>query len=99
MVSKFLARATSKCLFCEKSLEHTFFDLGIQQLWESFISSDRLNCMEPFYPLHTYVCGSCFLVQLQEYVSPKDIFYEIAYFSFSLPTLRSGWSMLGDMFR
>ena len=45
------------------------------------VSADRLNCMESFYPLHTYVCGSCFLVQLQEYVSPKAIFSEYAYFS------------------
>ncbi|HBH79776.1 MAG TPA: SAM-dependent methyltransferase, partial [Nitrospira sp.] len=37
--------------------------------------------MEAFYPLHAYVCGQCFLVQLQEYVSPGDIFSEYAYFS------------------
>ncbi len=37
--------------------------------------------MEPFYPLHTYVCDNCFLVQLEEYVCPKDIFSEYAYFS------------------
>jgi 2-polyprenyl-3-methyl-5-hydroxy-6-metoxy-1,4-benzoquinol methylase len=37
--------------------------------------------MEPFYPLHTYVCDNCFLVQLEEYVSPKEIFTEYAYFS------------------
>ena len=37
--------------------------------------------MEAFYPLHAYVCSNCFLVQLLEYVSPKDIFTEYAYFS------------------
>jgi SAM-dependent methyltransferase len=37
--------------------------------------------MEPFYPLHAYVCENCFLVQLREYVSPKEIFSEYAYFS------------------
>jgi SAM-dependent methyltransferase len=37
--------------------------------------------MEPFYPLHVYVCENCFLVQLQEYVSPENIFTEYAYFS------------------
>ena len=26
--------------------------------------------MEPFYPLHAFVCDECFLVQLEEYVSP-----------------------------
>jgi len=37
--------------------------------------------MEPFYPLHVFVCEKCFLVQLEEYVSPEDIFTEYAYFS------------------
>ncbi len=37
--------------------------------------------MERFYPLHAWVCESCFLVQLEEYVSPDQIFSDYAYFS------------------
>jgi SAM-dependent methyltransferase len=37
--------------------------------------------MEPFYPLHAFVCEKCFLVQLDEYVSREEIFTEYAYFS------------------
>jgi SAM-dependent methyltransferase len=37
--------------------------------------------MEPFYPLHAYVCDKCYLVQLGEFVSPSEIFGEYAYFS------------------
>ena len=37
--------------------------------------------MEPFYPLHAYVCGSCFLVQLAEFETPDRIFSDYAYFS------------------
>jgi SAM-dependent methyltransferase len=37
--------------------------------------------MERFYPLHAWVCGACFLVQLEEFVSPGDIFSDYAYFS------------------
>jgi hypothetical protein len=37
--------------------------------------------MEPFYPLHAYVCSECFLVQLEAYVSAEDIFSDYAYFS------------------
>ena len=37
--------------------------------------------MEAFYPLRVHVCERCFLVQLQEYVTPEDIFTEYAYFS------------------
>jgi SAM-dependent methyltransferase len=50
-------------------------------LCESYLSADQLNQMEEFYPLHVYVCSNCFLVQLQEYVSPEKIFSEYAYFS------------------
>ncbi len=50
-------------------------------LCESYVSKDHLNHMEPFYPLHIFVCESCYLVQLDEYVSPDHIFTEYAYFS------------------
>jgi SAM-dependent methyltransferase len=69
------------CRFCSSSLKHTFVDLGMSPLCESYLRPDQLNQMEPFYPLHVYVCEHCFLVQLQEYVSAEDIFTEYAYFS------------------
>jgi SAM-dependent methyltransferase len=50
-------------------------------LCESFLTAEQLNEMEPFYPLHVYVCEDCLLVQLQEYVRPETIFTEYAYFS------------------
>ncbi len=60
---------------------HTFVDLGMSPLCESYVSREQLNQMEAFYPLHVRVCAQCFLVQLQEYVSPEHIFSEYAYFS------------------
>ncbi|MCE7985806.1 MAG: methyltransferase domain-containing protein [Caldilinea sp. CFX5] len=69
------------CRFCNTPLRHTFVDLGMSPLCESYLSADQLNQMEPFYPLHVYVCEHCFLVQLEEYVSPTHIFTEYAYFS------------------
>jgi hypothetical protein len=69
------------CRFCKSSLHHTFVDLGMSPLCESYLRADQLNEMEPFYPLHVFVCEKCFLVQLEEYVSPDHIFSEYAYFS------------------
>jgi SAM-dependent methyltransferase len=69
------------CLSCGAPLRHTFVDLGMSPLCESFLGSAQLNRMEPFYPLHVYVCEECFLVQLEEFVSPEEIFTEYAYFS------------------
>lgn len=69
------------CRFCGTMLAHTFVDLGMSPLCESYLSADRLNQMEPFYPLHVYVCENCFLVQLEAYVTPEHIFSNYAYFS------------------
>jgi hypothetical protein len=70
-----------RCRFCGTSLSQTFVDLGMSPLCESFLTADQLDRMEPFYPLHVHVCGQCFLVQLQQYVTPAEIFSEYAYFS------------------
>ena len=69
------------CRFCKTELRHTFVDLGMSPLCESYLRPDQLNQMEAFYPLHVFVCDRCFLVQLQEYVNPENIFVEYAYFS------------------
>lgn len=69
------------CRFCKSSLQHTLVDLGMSPLCESFLKTDQLNQMEPFYPLKVYVCSECFLAQLEEYVKPEEIFTEYAYFS------------------
>lgn len=69
------------CRFCGTKLESTFVDLGMSPLCESFLPGEQLNQMEAFYPLHAYVCGSCFLVQLEAYVTPEHIFSDYAYFS------------------
>jgi hypothetical protein len=70
-----------ECRGCGATLRHTFVDLGMSPLCESFLEAGQLNQMEPFYPLHVWVCDACFLVQLEEYVDPREIFREYAYFS------------------
>jgi SAM-dependent methyltransferase len=72
---------SAQCRFCQAPLRHTFVDLGMSPLCESYLTSDQLNGMEPFYPLHVKVCAECFLVQLEQYVSAEHIFTEYAYFS------------------
>ena len=50
-----------------------FLDLGVSPLANSFIAQESSYKMEPFYPLHTFVCNSCLLVQLDEfgYLTPN----------------------------
>jgi SAM-dependent methyltransferase len=71
----------ARCLHCKAPLRHTFVNLGMSPLCESYVPLEKINSMEPFYPLHVYVCESCFLVQLEQYVAVEHIFTEYAYFS------------------
>ena len=69
------------CRLCGARLTHTFVDLGMSPLCESYVSSDALDQPEIFYPLHVRQCSSCLLVQLPAYVSGEEIFSDYAYFS------------------
>jgi SAM-dependent methyltransferase len=70
------------CRFCRAPLSRTFADLGVSPIANAFLSSAQLNKMEPFYPLHAYVCDTCLLVQLEDFEAPEHIFNDqYAYFS------------------
>jgi len=72
----------ASCRFCASPLEVTFCDLGMSPLSNSFLKPEQLARHEPFYPLRTWVCGKCWLVQLEEFEPPEHIFSaEYAYFS------------------
>jgi SAM-dependent methyltransferase len=70
-----------RCRFCNTPLTHTFVDLGMSPLCEDFVKPGKANEMERFYPLHVYVCSACYLVQLEEFVSPEVIYRDYSYFS------------------
>ena len=74
-------RMDARCRFCGSTSCRSFVDLGMSPLCESFLRRDQLNGMEPFYPLHVFVCEKCLLVQVQQYVGPAEIFSDYAYFS------------------
>lgn len=76
-----MTNTENKCRFCETPLEYTFVDLGVSPLANSYLKTEQLQQMEPFYPLHVYVCEGCYLVQLPVFESPEEIFSDYAYFS------------------
>jgi SAM-dependent methyltransferase len=69
------------CRFDGAPLSAVFADLGMSPLANSYLSSEQANGMEPYYPLRALVCEKCFLVQLEEYETPEQIFSDYAYFS------------------
>ena len=74
--------ARRRCRSCHSPLGQSFLDLGASPLCESFLSAEELHQPESFYPLHAFVCTTCFLVQVEDHVSGEHIFGgEYAYFS------------------
>jgi SAM-dependent methyltransferase len=73
--------ATMPCRFCGAQLQQTFVDLGMSPLCETYPSANEFHRGEKYYPLHVYVCGQCFLVQLEEFETRENIFSDYAYFS------------------
>ena len=80
---------TVTCRFCGAGLRRTFVDLGMSPLCETYPTSAEFSRGEMYYPLHVYVCEQCWLVQLEEYERPENIFSDYPYFaSFSDSWLR-----------
>ncbi len=75
------ADTARSCRFCREALAHLFVDLGTSPPANGYILEADLNRMEPFYPLRAYVCDSCFLVQLEEFQTPQQLFGQYSYFS------------------
>jgi SAM-dependent methyltransferase len=73
--------APRRCRNCGAPLERLFVDLGMSPPCEDFLSAERLNQPEMFYPLDVRICDRCLLVQLPTYLSAERIFSEYAYFS------------------
>jgi SAM-dependent methyltransferase len=70
-----------RCRFCGAPLSHTFADLGMSPIANNYLAEEQLRTMEPFYPLHALACDRCFLVQLEEFETPEEIFSDYSYFS------------------
>ncbi len=65
-----------KCEICSSTNLYGVIDLGHQPPSDSFLSEDRINQEEIFYPLKVFFCGDCKLVQLSFAVDPKFLFTE-----------------------
>ncbi|RPH73064.1 SAM-dependent methyltransferase, partial [bacterium] len=73
---------TFSCRFCGKPLTRTFIDLGMSPIANDYVPFEKHCAMEPFYPLHVFICDSCLLVQLPNIKREDEIFTdEYAYFS------------------
>jgi len=75
------ALKSSTCRFCGTALTRSFANLGATPPSNAYLRESDLGKPETFYPLHAFVCESCFLVQLEEFATPEQLFTDYAYFS------------------
>ncbi len=89
---------TGTCRACGTKLDHTFADLGLSPLANSYVPLGKSREGEMMFPLHAFVCHACFLVQLEEFETPENIFSDYAYFSgFSASWLRHAEAYVNEM--
>ena len=69
------------CRSCGAGPGQLVLDLGVQPLANRLLRPEDLAKPEPRFPLHLFVCPSCWLLQLAELVSPAELFSEYVYFS------------------
>lgn len=71
-----------KCRFCNSELKTEFVNLGMQPPSNNYIPFDKNMSSEKFYPLITYVCDECKLVQTADFAAADELFTsDYAYFS------------------
>ncbi len=71
-----------RCRSCAAPLITSFVDLGLSPISNAMRRPDQASDMEPFYPLRTFVCDVCRLVQTQDVAAREAHFHgDYTYFS------------------
>ena len=63
-----------RCEICSSAKLYEVLDLGHQPPSDAFLSEEKLNESETFYPLKVFFCEDCKLVQLSYSVNPEILF-------------------------
>jgi len=70
------------CRSCHAPLTTSFVDLGLSPISNAMRRPDQASEMEPFYPLRTFVCDVCRLVQIEDVAAREAHFHgDYTYFS------------------
>lgn len=69
-----MRKSSPTCRHCETPLELVFADLGETPIANDYLDANDLTRPEPRYPLRAFVCRSCRLVQLEDFVRADAVF-------------------------
>lgn len=71
-----------RCRHCQAALRTQLVDLGQQPWSNAYLTPDAIEGQETMHPLRAYVCEQCWLVQIEDFAAPADLFaHDYAYFS------------------
>lgn len=77
-----MAASPPMCRSCGAPLTAVLVDLGMTPISNAFVRADHASFSERFYPLKSFVCDRCWLVQLEDFETPETHFHaEYVYFS------------------
>jgi hypothetical protein len=77
-----MAIASPLCRSCGAPLAAVLVDLGMTPISNAFVRGEHASFSERFYPLKSFVCDRCWLVQLEDFETPEMHFHaEYVYFS------------------
>jgi hypothetical protein len=70
------------CRSCGAPLTVVLVDLGMTPISNAFVRAGHASFSERFYPLKSFVCDQCWLVQLEDFETPQTHFHaDYVYFS------------------
>jgi SAM-dependent methyltransferase len=71
-----------KCRHCGAQLGLTLVDLGSAPPSNAYLTADKLQAPERYFPLRVLVCETCWLVQTEDFAKADELFdADYAYFS------------------
>lgn len=77
-----MATESTTCRSCGAPLTAVLIDLGMTPISNAFVRADHASFSERFYPLKSFVCDCCWLVQLEDFETPETHFHaDYVYFS------------------
>ena len=88
-----------KCRHCHAELKLTFVDLGSAPPSNAYLTVEKLQNPEKWFPLRVLVCEKCWLVQTEDFAQADELFdADYAYFSaFSSSWLAHSERYVSDM--
>ncbi len=84
------------CRACEGYDLEKVFSLKPTPIGDAYVTSEKLNVIQPSYPIDLYMCKSCGLAQLADVIDPDILYGEYIYVTASSTGLSGHFQLYAD---